>query len=136
MNFRGNRNTKFEIFSNSFSDIMFFLMLFFLIASTMIVPGNIKLLLPKANHSESIKRPPKEVSISITKDLNYFFNNQPVKFTDIEPMINKEKGDSTDLLVVVRCDNTINVQNLVDVMQIGSSTGVKMVLATTRNEEM
>ncbi|MGE5394910.1 MAG: ExbD/TolR family protein [Candidatus Saccharibacteria bacterium] len=135
MNIRNTRKHEFEVFSNSFSDIMFFLMLFFLIASTMITPGIIKLALPQADHTQSMDKPPKEVAISITKDLKYYVNNTQVKFSDIEPELTKMKQDASELYVIVRSDNTIEVQSLIDVLQLGNKVGVKMVLAATRKEK-
>jgi len=134
MNFRSDRKQSFEVFSNSFSDIMFFLMLFFLIASTMITPGIIKLVLPQANQTQSMNKPPKEVAISITKDLKYYINKKLVLFSEIEPELLKMKQQNNEIYVVVRCDNMIAVQSLVDVLQVGSKIQVKMVLATTRKE--
>ena len=134
MNFRSTRKQDFEVFSNSFGDIMFFLMLFFLIASTMITPGIIKLALPQASHTQSIDKQPKEVAISITKDLKYYVNNTRVPFSDIESQLQKLKKENTEIYVIIRTDNTIAVQSLVDVLQLGNSVGVKMVLAATRKE--
>ena len=136
MNLRSERKQTFEIFSNSFSDIMFFLMLFFLIASTMITPGTIKLLLPQANQTQSMNKPPKEIAISVTKDLKYYVNNKEVQFSEIEPILRNEKKANSDVHAIVRVDNAIEVQSLVDVLQIGSKVEVKMVLATTRKEKV
>ena len=136
MNMRSERKQVFEIFSNSFSDIMFFLMLFFLIASTMITPGTIKLMLPQANQTQSMNKPPKEVAISITKDLKYYVNNKEVKFQEIEAELLKEKKANSEVHAIVRCDNAIAVQSLIDVLQIGSKIEVKMVLATTRKDKV
>ncbi|HEY3389526.1 MAG TPA: biopolymer transporter ExbD [Prolixibacteraceae bacterium] len=135
MNLRSERKQAFEIFSNSFSDIMFFLMLFFLIASTMITPGTIKLLLPQANQTQSMNKPPKEIAISITKDLKYYINNKEVKFSEIEPELRMIKKENSEVNAIVRCDNVIAVQTLVDVLQLGSKAEVKMVLATTRKDK-
>lgn len=136
MNLRSERKQTFEIFSNSFSDIMFFLMLFFLIASTMITPGTIKLMLPQANNTQSMNKPPKEIAISVTKDLKYFIDNKEVKFLEIEPILRNIKNESkSEVHAIVRCDNAIAVQSLVDVLQIGSRVDVKMVLATTRKDK-
>jgi biopolymer transport protein ExbD len=135
MNLRSSRKHPFEIFSNSFSDIMFFLMLFFLIASTMITPGTIKLILPQANQTQSMNKPPKEIAISVTKDLKYYLNNTPIQFMDIEAALRKEKKENSEVHAIVRCDNSIAVQSLVDVLQIGSKVEIKMVLATARKEK-
>lgn len=134
MNFRSSRKQDFEVFTNSFGDIMFFLMLFFLIASTMITPGAIKVALPQADETQSMKKPPKEVAITITKDLKYYIDNSQVQFSGIEPALKKLQREESDLIVIVKCDNTIAVQSLVDVFQIGNKVKVKMVLATTRKE--
>ena len=134
MNIRNDRNPPFEIFSNSFSDIMFFLMLFFLIASTMITPGVIKLMLPQVDQTQSMNKPPKEIAISITKDLKYFINNKQFDFAAIEPELQRLKKESPELYAVVRCDNAVAVQSLIDVLQLGPKAQVKMVLATARKE--
>jgi biopolymer transport protein ExbD len=105
-----------------------------MIASTMITPGIIKLALPQADHTQSMDKPPKEVAISITKDLKYYINNTLVPFSEIEPQLLKLKKENTEIYVIVRSDNTIAVQSLVDVLQLGNQVGVKMVLAATRKE--
>jgi biopolymer transport protein ExbD len=132
MNFRSSRKQEFEIFSNSFSDIMFFLMLFFLIVSTMITPGAIKLALPQADKSPQMNKQTEKIAISITKDLKYYINDKQIQFSQIEPELLKIKKGNSEAFAVVRCDNTIAVQTMVDVLQLGNKTGVKMVLATSK----
>ena len=134
MNFRSANKQQFEIFSNSFSDIMFFLMLFFLIVSTMITPGAIKLALPQADKSPSIDKQTEKFAISITKDLKYYINDKQIQFTQIEPELLKIKRGNDHAFDIVRCDNTIAVQSMIDVLQLGNKVGVKMVLATSRKE--
>jgi biopolymer transport protein ExbD len=134
MNFRGGKKQDFEIFSNSFSDIMFFLMLFFLIVSTMITPGAIKLALPQADKSPAIDKQPEKIAISITKDLKYYVNDKEVPFSQIEPELVKLKKGSKESFAIVRCDHTIAVQSMVDVLQLGTKAGVKMVLATSKKD--
>ncbi len=134
MNFRSSKKTEFEVFTNSFSDIMFFLMLFFLIVSTMITPGAIKLMLPQADKSPSMNKQNEKTSISITKDLRYYVNDKQVQFSEIEPELRKIKKGNEEAFAIVRCDNSIAVQKMVDVLQLGNKVGVKMVLATTKKE--
>lgn len=135
MNFRSSRKQEFEIFSNSFSDIMFFLMLFFLIVSTMITPGAIKLALPQADKTPSMNKQTEKIAISITKDLKYYINDKQIQFSQLETELLKIKKENKEAFAIVRCDNTIEVQSMVDVLQLGNKTGVKMVLATTRKEK-
>lgn len=135
MNFRSQRIQVFEVFTNSFGDIMFFLMLFFLIASTMITPGVIKLVLPQANHTQSIEKPQQEIAVSITKDLKYYINNTQVPFSEIEPELINLKKANNEIYAIVRADNSIAVQSLVDVLQLGNDAGVKMILAAARKDK-
>lgn len=135
MNFRNSRKQEFEVFSGSFSDIMFFLMLFFLIVSTMITPGAIKLALPQADKTPSMNKQTEKIALSITKDLKYYINDKPIQFSQIEGELRKMKKGDEETFIIVRTDNSIEVQSLVDVLQLGNKVGVKMVLATTKKEK-
>ena len=117
-----------EVFTSSMNDIMFFLMLFFLIASTMVSPSVIKLTLPKSQHNQTVRKV--EIAISITKDLKYYVNNKEVDLAGLERELATEIQKVKEPTVVIRVDNTIPVQNLVDVMQVGNKLKVKMILAT------
>lgn len=134
MNFRSSKKAEFEVFTNSFSDIMFFLMLFFLIVSTMITPGAIKLMLPQADKSPSMDKQAEKMSISVTKDLKYYINDRQIQFSEIEPELRKLKQGNKDVTAIVRCDNSIAVQKMIDVFQLGNKTGVKMVIATKKGD--
>ena len=134
MNFRGKRGKEFDVFTGSLSDIMFFLMLFFLIVSTMITPGAIKLALPQADKSPAIDKQTEKIAISITKDLKYYINDKEIQFAQIEPELVKIKKANDNAFAIVRCDNTIAVQSMVDVLQLGNKAGVKMVLATSKKD--
>jgi biopolymer transport protein ExbD len=128
MNLRSKNKFRAEISTSSLSDIMFFLMLFFLIMSTLISPSVIKLTLPNSKYHQTVRKT--EISISITKDLSYFINNQKVAFSDIEKELSRKIENIPDVTVVIRCDNKIPVQELVNILQIGNKLKIKMILAT------
>lgn len=128
MNLRAKNKFRAEVSTSSFNDIMFFLMLFFLIASTLVNPSVIKLTLPKSQHNQTMRKT--EISLSITKDLKYYVNNKEVPFNVLDKELSLSIQALKDPTVVIRCDNEIPVQNLVDVMQIGSKLKIKMILAT------
>lgn len=117
-----------EVFTSSFNDIMFFLMLFFLIMSTLISPGVIKLSLPSAKNNQTVRKT--EVAVSITKDLKYYINQKEVSFDNIETELVAVVKNLQDPIVVLRCDNSIAVQSLVDILEIGNKLKIKMILAT------
>jgi len=128
MNLRSKEKFRVEVSSSSMSDIMFFLMLFFLIASTMVNPSVIKLTLPKAQHNQTVRKT--EISVSITKDLKYYVNNKEVDLPGLEKELTVEIQKVKEPTIVIRVDNSIPVQDLVNVMQIGNKLKIKMILAT------
>ena len=94
----------------------------------MMNPSVIKLTLPKSEYQQTIRKT--EISISITKELNYFINKKPVQFSNLEKELLSSVKDINNTTVVIRCDNSIPVQELVNVLQIGIKLKIKMILAT------
>lgn len=118
-----------EVSTASLNDIMFFLLLFFLIVSTVANPSVIKLMLPKASKSQSLNK--QSISISVTKDKKYFVNNTPVAFSGLEAAIARAVSGVQEPTIVLRTDKSLQIQDLVDVLNIGNRLKVKMVLSTT-----
>ncbi len=117
-----------EVYTSSLSDIMFFLLLFFLITSTLATPNVLKLLLPNSKTSnQSVKHP---IVISVSADLLYAVNNTPVTKEQLEPTIQEMIKDQTDPTALLKVDKTVQVQNLVDLLDIGNRHKIKMVMAT------
>ena len=128
MKLRTKKQFRPEVSTSSLSDIMFFLMLFFLITSTLISPSVIKLTLPSSKFHQTVRKT--EISISINKELKYFINNQEIPLSGIEMALSSQIKDKENVTVVIRCDNTIPVQELVNILQIGNKLKIKMILAT------
>ncbi len=128
MNLRRRHKITPEVSTASMNDIMFFLMLFFLIASTVVNPNVIKLLLPKASSGQSVAK--KTISVSITKDLQYFVEKQLVGPDQIEQVLNSYLSKADELTVILYVDKTVQIQDIVNVMDISNRLKVKLVLAT------
>jgi biopolymer transport protein ExbD len=128
MNLRRRHKITPEVSTASLNDIMFFLMLFFLIASTVVNPNVIKLLLPKAASGQSVAK--KTISVSITKDLQYYVEKQLVPADQIEPLLQNYLSKADELTVILYVDQTVQIQNIVNVMDISNKLKVKLVLAT------
>jgi biopolymer transport protein ExbD len=128
MNFRNRKNRVTEVYTSSLNDIMFFLLLFFLITSTLATPNVLKLILPNSKtSSQSIKHP---MVISVTGDLQYAVNNTPVSLDQLESTIKGLIVDQTDPTALLKVDKTVQVQNLVEILDIGNRNKIKMVMAT------
>jgi biopolymer transport protein ExbD len=130
MNLRRRTKEHAEVSTESLNDIMFFLLLFFLIVAILGNPNVVKLMLPNGKKTSNVLMKP--VSLTVNKDHTYLINNTPVRFDQIEPAILFElkKTNAASPTVMVRMDQSLSVQDLVDVLQIGDKLKVKMVLAT------
>src|SRR6187402_241013 len=94
------RNKRFhaEIPTASLSDIMFFLLLFFLIISTLANPNVIKIMLPKAQTTETTKK--NHITLSVTEDKRYFLDKQPVDYDDLKSSLQKITSERNDKTVI------------------------------------
>ena len=117
-----------EMSTESMNDIMFFLLLFFLIISTLANPSVLKLTLPSSNPGVQVQK--QQITIEVDANHQYVINKTPISFTDLENALKFEIAKTQSPTVVLKFDNTLTIQDLADVMQIGYSLGVKMVLAT------
>ena len=133
MNLRRRTRVVGEVYSASLNDIMFFLLLFFLITSTMATPNVLKLLLPNAKSStQSVKHP---LTISVTADLQYAINNTPISADELEAAIKVNIAGQTDPTALLKVDKSVQVQNLVDLLDIGNRLKIKMVLSTQSSKK-
>jgi biopolymer transport protein ExbD len=132
MKIRRNKHFKPEVSTSSLNDIMFFLLLFFLIVSTLANPNVIKLLLPSSNAAQNINK--QQITISVTEERQYFIDNRPVSLSQVESILRSRMAGIEEPTVVLRFAYNLSVQDLVDVLEIGTRLKVKMVLATTKKE--
>ncbi|HNQ61170.1 MAG TPA: biopolymer transporter ExbD [Bacteroidia bacterium] len=133
MNLKRRTRVVGEVFTGSLNDIMFFLLLFFLITSTLATPNVLKLLLPSASSSsQSVKHP---ITVSVDADLQYAINTTPIPSEMLEEALRAQIQGQTDPAVLLKVDKTIQVQNLVDLLDIGNRLKIKMVLATQTSKQ-
>ncbi|MFR9165581.1 MAG: ExbD/TolR family protein [Dysgonomonas sp.] len=123
-----------EVYTASLNDIMFFLLLFFLIISTMVTPAAIRVLLPKSTTSEQVVTR-KNINLVITSDLQYYVEDKPVTFDQIEPALAAliaalPEGEEANVLL--QADKSLNLQDVINIIDIGNKLKVKMVLFTQK----
>jgi biopolymer transport protein ExbD len=117
-----------EVATSSLNDIMFFLLLFFLIISTITNPNVIKVLLPRSSASQALSKQP--IILTITEDKEYFINKRPVSVNALEQELIKACKGLQEPTVVLHAASSLSIQDLVNVMQVGAHQKIKMVLAT------
>ena len=130
MKLRKRLEFKPEVATGSLNDIMFFLLLFFLLVATFANPNVIKLLLPKSASNQTLDK--KQITLSITREKNYFIDKEQVPFNKLEGALKVIKTRISDVTIVLRTDNSLTIQDLIDVLAIGNKLQIKMILATEK----
>jgi biopolymer transport protein ExbD len=128
MNLRRRKRPGAEVHTSAMNDIMFFLLLFFLIASTITNPNVVKLLLPRSDSGQSVSK--KTVTVSISKDLEYVVDKQTVPVDQLMSTLQSFQGSTQELTIVLYVDRTVAIENVVNVMDIANKLKIKLVLAT------
>ena len=118
---------------SSMTDIVFLLLIFFMVTSTLIAPNALKLLLPQSNNQTAAKP---ITTISITSDLKYYINDdnklQRVNFGEIEPFLKNRFGSgNNDVFISLHADQSVPVNEVVKIMNIARKNKYKMILATS-----
>lgn len=124
------KHFKPEVSTSSLNDIMFFLLLFFLIVSSLANPNVIKLLLPNSKSAQNLSK--QQISISVTKDKKYYIDSHQINFDDIEPLLKARISALQEPTIILRMESTLTVQDLADLLEIGTRLKVKMVMATNK----
>ena len=130
MNIRKRRAFHDEDAMSAMNDIMFFLLLFFLIIATMSNANIIKILLPKSDTTSKMARQP--LTLTVTEELKYYVNSNEVPASMLEGALKDAVERNEDPTVVLRIAKDLKVQDLVDVMSIAARLNLKMVLSTER----
>jgi len=126
---RRNRvNAAFSM--SSMTDIVFLLLIFFMLASTLVTTNAIDILLPKASGKTENK---KSVAVSITKDLNYYIDKKLVGQSVLENELIGILANQEQPTIVLRAEKTVPVENVVTVMDIANRNKFKVILAVKPN---
>jgi biopolymer transport protein ExbD len=127
MQLRRKQKEGAEVFTDSLNDIMFFLLLFFIILSTMANRNAIKLELPSSKKVEQMQQ--KQILLQVDANHNYSVNNVNITIDQVEPVLKAEAKEKNNNNVTLVLDKSLSIQDLADIMQIGSKLGLKMVLS-------
>lgn len=121
------RNTVNPTFSmSSMTDIVFLLLIFFMITSTLVSPNAIKLNLPQSNQQTTVKA----IKISITSDLRYYVEDKRVGFDQLEATLRNRIGDQQEPYISLHVDENVPMKEVVKVMNIAKNNDYKVILAT------
>jgi biopolymer transport protein ExbD len=130
MNLRKSKHEGAEVAAEAMNDIMFFLMLFFLIVSTLANPNVIKLAVPNSKSAERKLNNANPVVLRVEKEADhaiYFIDKNEIRKENLESRLALEVKMVTDPMVVVDAGDELSIQDLVDVLSLGEKMKIKMV---------
>ncbi len=116
-----------EFSMSSMTDIVFLLLIFFMIASTLVTTSALDLVLPKSK-AQTVKR--KDVTVNISPDQQISVGNVIVGMAELEREIMKQTGGKEEAVVILRADKSVPYEMVVKVMDISYRNKLKMVAAT------
>ena len=131
MNIRGRNKVSPEFNMSSMTDIVFLLLIFFMIASTLVSTSAIDILLPKASGKTENK---KSIAVSIKKDLTYYIDEKRVGESVLEAELIQALSNEEKPTVVLRAEKSVPVENVVKVMDIANRNKFKVILAVKPND--
>lgn len=129
---RLKRNKRFhtEVATSAMSDIMFFLLLFFLIISTLANPNVIKMDLPKSDATQKTNK--QHITLSVTHDKKYFIDKNEVNFELLKEQLLLRTQEENNSTVVIRIPHDLQIQDLVDLLKLTVDSELKFVIATEK----
>ncbi len=132
MAIRSRNKISTEFSTSTMSDLVFLLLIFFMITSTLISPNALKLLLPRSNNQVHATKP--ITTISITADLQYYVETENVGLENLERVLQQKLGTVTDPenapTISLHADRTVPIEYVVKVMNIAKDNKYKLILAT------
>ena len=113
----------------SFTDVIFLLLIFLLISSNFITHSGIKVDLPGSNSQQNEYN--KNISLTLTKNNEIFINNEIVGWEELPEVLNRKLIDDPEQVVVVRADETVQLKNVVRLLDIAKLSGTNRFFIAT-----
>lgn len=124
MKLRGRNKVSAEFSMSSMTDIVFLLLVFFMLTAN--APNALDLLLPKAKGKSTNTQ---NISVSINKNLEYYVNNIKTKPEFLEIDINKALKNQEKPTIILRAEEGVPIEKAVEVMDIANRNNYKVILA-------
>lgn len=128
MNLRRQRRIQATFSLASVADIIFLLLIFFLLTSPIVAPTAIRVLLPQATSTTHL---PRTHSLTITAEGQFFLDGRQVLLDQLPYRLASIRGEDTNAVVAIYADREAKVQLLVSALDAGRQAGVRMIMATS-----
>ncbi|NIM20721.1 MAG: biopolymer transporter ExbD [Candidatus Latescibacteria bacterium] len=117
----------------SLIDVLFLLLIFFMISTTFLSQPAIKMELPKAEHSDVVRQKP--LVVYIDQSGKVFLNDEPMEIPLLEEALRRKLQDTTDKSLVLKADSRVSHGSVVEVLDIVKGAGVQKLVVSTRFKE-
>lgn len=115
---------------SSMTDIVFLLLIFFMLTSTLIVPNALDLILPSSK-AKTIKNKPTSISIEEKDSLiNFYINNEQISKQNLEIKLRQVTKDNKERGIILYADKSIALEHVVFILDLGNKNKYEIVLAT------
>ncbi|MFA0963902.1 ExbD/TolR family protein [Roseivirga sp. BDSF3-8] len=112
------------------TDVIFLLLIFFMLTSSFITPSGLPVNLPTSRNSTIVMQ---KVTVTITKDLDYLVNDRRVAYSSLETELKQELSGADEGVVVLHVDKSVPTEHLVNVASIAAGLKARVSLATKPN---
>ncbi|HJS00506.1 MAG TPA: biopolymer transporter ExbD [Flavobacterium sp.] len=126
MNLRGRNKVSAEFNMSSMTDIVFLLLIFFMLTSTMVTTNALDLVLPKAKGKTDSN---KSISVSINKKLEVFIDKEAVPEAELEAKLLSIMAAEENKSIILRAEEGVPIEKAVNVLDIANRNQIKVVLA-------
>ncbi|WP_159950300.1 ExbD/TolR family protein [Polaribacter septentrionalilitoris] len=126
MNIRGRNKVDPSFNMSSMTDIVFLLLIFFMLTSTLVTVSAIDVLLPKAGGKTENN---KSVAVTITNTSQFYIDKTKVSLSKLESAILNSVGVDKKKTIVIRGDQNVPYKNVMKVIDIANKNKLKMILA-------
>ncbi len=110
------------------TDVVFNLLIFFMLTSTLVHPTALKLLLPKGSSQTSAKP---QTTVSITSDQKYYVEQQAVDLNTLESVLKQKLGKNPETYIALHADKSVPFESVVKVLNIAQANNYKLIIATS-----
>lgn len=129
MNLKSKHKVDATFSMSSMTDIIFLLLIFFMLTATFVTPSGLPVSLPTSKSSNIVIQ---KVSVTISKDLEYYVNEKKVSIGQLEGHL-RDSFAGKEGVVVLHCDKSVPIDYVVQVASIATALEAKVSIATRPN---
>jgi len=133
MNLRSRRKVSAEVNMSSMTDLVFLLLIFFILASTLVTSSALDIILPKSG-AQTVKK--KNITLTVNEDLEFDLNGSIISYDQVESRLKaaaSELSADEEPVIVLRADQSIPTGETVRILDIGYRNNMRMIIATDPN---